>query len=209
MKVGSAVWPKLNREQLRPFPGAAFEEMARDVTSSLNLHLQASPQQGPQGLALRGFYVQNKQRLIKRPIVYVNTAHHPGAISATFCHEIGHHLTTAMFKPQRDEVHLFFDADYTAHLNDPLELAADVVVSLAGYPEPVARNIFASPWNWGLVAKTGELSDEVFGDVRQHARKLFGLNFNTALPAGQKLNYLAGLVHFAKLRWALLAEYDL
>src|SRR5262249_15426165 len=130
--------------------------MARDVTSSLNLHLQASPQQGPQGLALRGFYVQNKQRLIKRPIVYVNTAHHPGAISATFCHESGHHLTTAMFKPQGNEVHLFFDADYTAHLNDPLELAADVVVSLAGYPEPVARNIFASPWNWGLVAKTGE-----------------------------------------------------
>ena len=29
------------------------------------------------------------------------------------------------------------------------------------------------------------------------------------IPANQRLHYLLGMIHYAKLRWALLAEYDM
>jgi hypothetical protein len=36
-----------------------------------------------------------------------------------------------------------------------------------------------------------------------------GFDFGASLPAGQSFNYLTGMIHYAKLRWALLAEYEL
>jgi len=203
------VWPNLNQAQLNIATPRQFERRAYQMTAGLNVHLQASPYAGPEGLALRGFYVEKRRRVLKRPLIYVNTAHQPGAVSSTFCHELGHHLTSQLFGTQSEGVHFFFDADYAAHLDDPVELAADVLVSLAGYPESRARQLFATPWNWGLVARTGKLSAEVFGKVRKHAETHLGIDFSREWPANQRLNYLAGMIHYAKLRWALLAEYDL
>jgi hypothetical protein len=203
------VWPNLNAVQLHVLTQGQFARTARRMTADLNVHLQASPYAGPEGLALRGFYVEKTKRVLKRPLIYVNTAHHPGAVSSTFCHEIGHHLTSQLFGSPQEGVHFFFDAAYAEHLDDPIELAADVLVSLAGYPAAVAREIFARPWNWGLVAKAGRLSEEEFFTVRKHAEGRFDLDFGAPLPAKQRLNYLAGMIHYAKLRWALLAEYDL
>ncbi len=203
------VWPSLNQAQLNPITQRRFERTARRITTDLKVHFQASPYIGPEGMALRGFYVQKQRRLLQRPIIYVNTAHQPGAVSSTFCHELGHHLTSRLFNSHDEGVHFFFDADYAAHLEDPIELAADVLVSLAGYPAAVARRIFAEPWNWGLIARTGRLSDAAFTSVRSHAETRFGIDFSSQWPAEQRLNYLAGMIHYAKLRWALLAEYDL
>lgn len=203
------VWPNLNQAQLKIANQRQFERRAYQMTADLNVHLQASPYDGPEGLALRGFYVEKKQQVLKRPLIYVNTAHHPGAVSSTFCHEIGHHLTSRLFGAPQEGVHFFYDAAYADHLDDPIELAADMMVSLAGYPAPVAQKIFVRPWNWGLVAKVGRLSEEEFQTVRKHAEGRFELDFTAALPAHQRLNYLAGMIHYAKLRWALLAEYDL
>lgn len=205
----SRVWPNLNAVQLHVITQRQFARTARRMTADLNVHLQASPYDGPEGLALRGFYVEKRRQVLKQPLIYVNTAHHPGAVSSTFCHEIGHHLTSRLFGHQQQGVHFFYDAAYADHLDDPIELAADVMVSLAGYPASVARRIFARPWNWGLVAKVGRLSEEEFQTVRKHAEGRFELDFTAALPAHQRLNYLAGMIHYAKLRWALLAEYDL
>jgi hypothetical protein len=204
-----SVWPNLNRAQLKIATQQQFERRAFQMTADLNVHLQASPYDGPDGLALRGFYIRKKQRVLKRPLIYVNTAHHPGAVSSTFCHEIGHHLTSRLFGRVQEGVHFFYDAAYADHLDDPVELAADLMVSLAGYPASVARTIFVRPWNWGLVAKVGRLSEEEFRTVRKHVEGRFELDFTAALPAHQRLNYLAGMIHYAKLRWALLAEYDL
>ena len=205
----ATVWPNLNHRQLNPITRSKFTRTALKMTQTLQVHFQASPYQGPEGMALRGFYVERRRRMLKRPIIYVNTAHQPGAVSSTFCHELGHHLTSRLFGAHREGVHFFFDADYAEHLNDPIELAADVLVSLAGYPEDIARQLFSAPWDWGLVARTGRLSAEVFGKVRKHAEAHLGIDFGANWPAHQRLNYLAGMIHYAKLRWALLAEYDL
>ncbi|MGC1342525.1 MAG: hypothetical protein WA854_09375 [Candidatus Binataceae bacterium] len=173
----ATVWPTLNQKQLRTITQGQFTRTARKMTDNLQVHFQASPYVGPEGMALRGFYVDRRRRMLKRPIIYVNTAHQPGAVSSTFCHELGHHLTSRLFGAHHKGVHFFFDADYAGHLDDPIELAADVLVSLAGYPEESARRMFPVPWDWGLVARTGKLSGKVFGKVRAHAEAYFGIDF--------------------------------
>ncbi len=198
------VLPEFNRE---PVGMMSTERLARRA-SDLDLNFKAAPYEGEDGLALRGFYVTRKQGILKRPLIYVNTAHHPLAVSATFCHEVGHHVTAEVIGGDDDPVHFFFDADYATHLEEPSELAADVMVSFAGYPEPIARKIFATPWKWGLVARAKNLTDAALDEVRGHIKKVYGFDLMARIPPHQRLHYLSGMIHYAKLRWALLAEYD-
>jgi hypothetical protein len=200
------VLPGFNREVV----GMMQTDQLAAFATNLDLHFKASPNVGEDGLALRGFYVTRKESILKRPLIYVNTAHHPLAVSSTFCHELGHHLSSELLGRDEDTpVHFFFDADYAAHLEEPGELAADVMVSIAGYPEPVARKIFATPWQWGLVAKAKDLTEAALAEVRGHLRKAYGFDVMDLIAANQRLHYLSGMIHYAKLRWALLAEYDI
>jgi len=89
------------------------------------------------------------------------------------------------------------------------ELVADAAVSFAGYPEPIARKIFAVPWDWGLVARAKNLTEAALNEIRGHLRKVYGFDLMERIPINQRLNYLSGMIHYAKLRWALLAEFDL
>jgi len=202
------IWPTLNQAQLGVAPKSEFDRVASGIVPR-GVHFKSSPWDGPEGLALLGFYAEKGKLHLKHPLIYVNSAHDAGAMSSALCHELGHHMTAEMFKEAPQPVHLFFDAGYAAHLDDRVELAADIIVSLAGYPEPVARKLFSTPWNWGVVARTGRLEPSMLSGVRGHAENRFGLDLTAKFPAGQKLNYLAGMIHYAKLRWGLLAEYDL
>jgi hypothetical protein len=178
--------------------------------AALDLHFKASPNAGEDGLALRGFYITRREGILKRPLIYVNTAHHPLAVASTFCHEVGHHMSSELLGEDLDTpVHFFFDADYASHLEEPSELAADVMVSLAAYPEPIARRIFATPWKWGLVARAKDMTEAALAQVRGHLKKAYGFDIMERIPANQRLHYLSGMIHYAKLRWALLAEYDI
>ncbi|MGH7931545.1 MAG: hypothetical protein ACREQN_00105 [Candidatus Binataceae bacterium] len=205
VKAFAAVEPDFNHQ---PIAMGSLDRFAQ-VATDLRFHFKASPYGGDEGLALRGFYVTRGQGMLKRPLIYVNTAHHPLAVSATFCHEFGHHLSAELFGLGDEPVHFFFDADYASHLKEPSELAADVLVSFAGYPESIARRIFATPWNWGLVARAKNLTEAALNEVRAHLRSAYGFDLMERIPANQRLHYLSGMIHYAKLRWALLAEYDL
>jgi len=199
------IWPEFNREVFRP---KSLNQLAA-ISSDLRIHLQATPYRGPEGMALRGFYMDKAPKVLKHPLIYLKTAHDRGAVSMTFMHEMGHHVTAKATGRASDGVHYFFDAAHRSHLGEPLELAADVIASLAAYPEPIARRIFAMPWDWGLVARADQLPDKAFAQIRKHVRELTGFDFGASLPTGQTLNYLTGMIHYAKLRWALLAEYEL
>ena len=199
------VMPAFNREPV----GMPSEERLRGWASELGLNFRAAPYAGDDGLALRGFYVTRKEGMLKRPLIYVNTAHHPLAVSSTFCHEVGHHMSAELLGSESELVHFFFDADYATHLEQPHELAADVMVSFAAYPEPIARKIFEVPWKWGLVARAKDLTEAALSEVRGHLKRIYGFDLMERIPASQQLNYLSGMIHFAKLRWALLAEYDI
>ena len=197
--------PEFNREPIGVMSVERFAQMA----ANMKFHFKAAPYAGDEGLALRGFYVTRKQGMLKHPLMYVNTAHHPLAVSTTICHELGHHMSSELFGLEEEPIHFFFDADYAAHLEEPSELAADVMVSFAGYPEPIARKIFETPWDWGLVARAKNLTEAALDEVRAHIRKVYGFDLMERIPSNQRLHYLSGMIHYAKLRWALLAEYDL
>jgi len=207
--LAEPVWPGFNERRLSAQPLRKFGKMAEHLAENLDVHLQARRYEGPEGMALRGFYVEPQRSDLKRPLIFVNTAHHPGAVSTTFCHEIGHHLTAGFFAHAPKPVQFFFDAAYASHLDQPAELAADAMCAIAGYPHPIAAEIFSAPRDWALVAKVDKLPDDVFNRVLCHITGRYGLDLASTIPIVQRLNYLAGMVHYAKLRWALLEEYDL
>jgi hypothetical protein len=187
---------------------SGLEDLFALVTKRADVHFQGSPFTGPEGLAVRGFFIGRDSESLKRPLIYVNTAHHPVAVAATLFHEVGHLVASQVFDERRQAVNFFFDADYVSHLKDVEELTADVVLCLVAYPAPVAKRIFRTPWKWGVLAKTTEFSDQVFLQVSEHFRERFGVSLAAAdIPPRRKLNYLAGMIHFAKLRSTLLAEY--
>jgi hypothetical protein len=45
--------------------------------------------------------------------------------------------------------------------------------------------------------------------VRNYLQGRYGLNLDARLPAHKKLPYLAGMIHYANLRRALLNEYGI
>ena len=144
------------------------------------------------------------------PLICVNTAHHPAAIGAAFSHEMGHHLVGRLFDSRKDHAQLLTYTAYGEHLDDPEELAADVLVSLGVFPEALARKIFLEPGK-GRKSKSAsaELPDPVSARVLKYFKGRFGLSFGAQIPSQKKLQYLAAVVHFAKLRRALLTEYDI
>ncbi|HUA31972.1 MAG TPA: hypothetical protein VMA09_00080 [Candidatus Binataceae bacterium] len=204
IRAARRLWPAINK---RPVRHSAPEVFKREV-ARLGVDLCARPYGGPRGLALRGFYIDSEATGLRRPLIYLNTAHEPAAVSATYCHEVGHFLTTKITKSYDSKVNFFFSSAYSSHLNDRSELAADAMASLAAYPYPLARRIFSKP-GWELSAKPDKLIDAALEKAFAHVRGLTGFEFKTSLPAGQNLNYLAGLIHYAKLRSALLAAYNL
>lgn len=195
------VWPHFNQQVLGP-PSEEFFSRAADA---LHLHVKTARYAS---LALYGFYVDRSETALTKPLIFVNSAHHDLAIGTTFCHEVGHHFCSEIAKPKASHVRFYFDAAYNEHLQDEGELAADVIVSLAGYPKPAARAIFAGRQRRDMMRK-GKLDAAVISRIGAHLEASYGFDFSTALSPDQNLQYLAGMLHYAKLRAALLEEYGL
>ena len=201
----SAVWPRLNDESVRLVSPTEFTRL----WSRLGVQFQLASLRGAEGLALMGFYVREMggSRL---PLICVNTAHHPAAIGAAFSHEMGHHLVGRLFNSRKQHAQLLTYTAYGDHLEDPEELAADILVSLGVFPEAVARKIFLKPEKLKQSrSAAAELPDSVSAKVLEYFEGKFGLTFDGQLPSNKKLHYLAGVIHFAKLRHALLTEYEI
>ncbi len=193
--------PGLNREQFRLKPVHDLEKLA----SRFGADFRADAFAGPEGMTLLGFYTKER----RRPLICVNTAHHPAAIAAAFWHEVGHHLTRQIFQMSQEPVELSFGSDFDAHLDDPMELIADILVTLKAYPQSVARWMSGSPVQARSTASRAVLSDGAFLRTRTHLRTVMGFDFQTRIPPTENLHYLAGMIHFAKLRLALLVGYNL
>jgi len=199
------VWPHLNDESVRLVSPDEFTRF----WSGLGVQFRLAKLRGAEGLALLGFYVR-KMGGSKLPLICVNTAHHPAAVGAAFSHEMGHHLIGRLFDSRKDHARFLTYTSYGEHLDDPEELAADVLVSLGVFPAPIARKMFMQSEK-GILPKdpAGEISSAVSDSVLKHFELRYGLNFDEPLPSAKKLQYLAALIHFAKLRRALLTEYGI
>lgn len=200
----SAVWPRLNHESVRLVSPAKFTRQ----WSGLGVQFQLAKLNGADGVALLGFYVREMGRS-RLPLICVNTAHHPAAIGAAFCHEMGHHLVGRLFDSREHHAQMLTLTAYGEHLNDPEELAADVLVCIGMYPEASAREIF-QPHKQKLSKSTApELPDSVSTTVLEFMKSRFSLSFGPQMTSTKRLQYLAAVIHFAKLRRALLTEYDI
>ena len=198
----SAVWPHLNDQPVRLVSPSEFTR----CWSGLGVQFRMAKLDGAEGLAILGFYVRKMGRS-RLPLICVNTAHHPTAIGAAFSHEMGHHLMGQLFGSHKEHAQFMAYATYREHLNDPEELAADVLVSLGVFPKATARKLFMQPEKRPVNSATDELQNPVASAVLDYLETRYGLGF--AEPRAKKPSYLAGVIHFAKLRRALLAEYDI
>ena len=191
--------PNLGHEQLKPMELPSLA----NVASRLGLKVQANPFDGPEGAGLRGFYVATKA--LKQPLMCLNTAHHRTAINSTFWHEMGHHLTVRLLPHPEDSPTLSFGRDFEDHLGDPRELAADTLVSLVCYSHSAAQKLF------GPLLQKGSAEDihAVLSAAKTHMSAVWGFNFDNRVLAADNLHYLEGMIHFAKLRLALLTAYDI
>lgn len=199
------VWPHLNRRAARLVSPREFA----CHWSSLGIDFRLAEWSWPEGLALLGFYVRKTKGLCDRPVICVNTAHHPALVGAAFDHEMGHHLTAQIFGSP-NEPHLLTYNGYAEHLDDPTELAADLLVSFAVYPQKIAQSIFGNAQKRRRTKDAGqELATEAFRRILNYLASGYGLNFDAKLSAEKRLPLLGALIHYTKLRRALLDEYDL
>ena len=174
------------------------------VAADLGARFRASRFEG-EGKSLRGFYVDDPD-VSKGPLICVNTACHPVAVASAFWHELGHHLTSRTFDVSHPvELQLSFSSTYEDHLGNPLEIAADILSALAVYPRPVAQRLFRG---FGESGGAPNIESLVL-KARAHLRSVSGFDFKRGVPATENLQYLAGMIHFIRLRWALLAEYEI
>jgi hypothetical protein len=192
--------PGLNRQVFSETDLARLAEIAASFGAVLKLRSF----EGRQGRTLRGFYL-NDTELLKRPIICVNAAHHRVSVAAAFWHEMGHHLTHDIFGGHRERLNLSFTAGYHHHLGIPKEIVADIVLALAGYPKAVANRLF----NGAHLKKTDADISLLVSKVRHHLRDISGFDFQARAAAAENLQVLAGMIHVAKLRAALLREYGI
>jgi len=206
--VGEAkrkAWPNINDAPVRMGSMREFAQRA----SALGADFRIAKMAWPSGLAVLGFYLGRDSGLENRPLICLNGAHHPAVVGTAFIHEAGHHVTAKLFSARDESVQLSRQTGYEAHLNDPRELAADVLVSLGLYPRNMAVKLFESAAPRKMNSCVDErMQLQVAAKTVVGTARRYGLDLEN-LPLQQRLQYQAGLVHFTRLRQALLEEYGL
>lgn len=191
--------PDLNH---KVFSELRIDRLARRA-ADLGAILKAEPFAGERGWALRGFYVR-ADVTSSDPMVYVNTARDPVGVAAAFWHEVGHHLTHQILgESVEGPLYLSFTADYAAHLKSLDELSADIVMTLGCYPRHAAQRVFARK------SSRNPRTDRLILSAREYVRRVAGLEFDDSNSVQENIYRLAGMIHLAKLRAALLSEYGI
>jgi len=197
------VWPSLNR---RPVKLVTLDEFVQRW-SGFGVDFKFASLPWKKGLSLLGFYVKKMTREDNRPLIFINTAHHPALVGAALDHEMGHHLIAQIFGASSEQRSLLSPTAFKEHLADPPELAADLLVSLGIFPAPIAKSLLALDKDAEGKCQPG-LSDAVFAKVLEHVADRYGLRIEAIQGAERKSQALAALVHYTKLRRALLDEYN-
>jgi len=197
-------WPRLNRDAVRL---GSMREFA-DRAYSLGADFQIAKMSWPSGLALFGFYLRHGPGLQKRPIICVNAAHHRAVVGTAFAHEVGHHVTASLFGTRAQPPLPSLYTGYESHLDDPLELAADIAVSLGMYPRKTALKLFPEIESETVETNEQRLKSSTPAAALKYVRRQYGLDL-ASLSTQKKIQYQAALTHFTKLREALLHEYSI
>ena len=200
------LWPSINRVRHKVPNSDRFARVAKRE----GVKLQTSPYRGELGLALRGFYVDARELGATRPLIYLNTAHHPAVVALTWLHEMGHHLNREVLKSSHAGMHFLIDAGYGDHLKDPVELGADVIVVVGAFPVRDAARLAMTPDDLKRMAGSGPFDTPDVERIFAYVQERVG---NDGLSHAQRIRarklYSPEAVHFTKLRCALLAAYGI
>ena len=104
------------------------------------LELRAEPYRTGAGLSLRGFYCRADLGEKSKFVIFVNTAHHPGAVGATLGHELGHFIYGSLVGEKAAHT-AFMEGAFANHLVEEDELFADSLVALAAYSPELIKKI--------------------------------------------------------------------
>jgi len=164
------------------------------------IEVHARPYRQGSGLSLRGFFYQTGADDKKKFIIFLNTAHHPGAVAATFGHELGHYIYSHLVG-QTQPITASIEGTFADHLNSQQELFADTVVSLSAYSRNLIRQIA------GKKDTERSLGDLLFSQIRK-AYAVIGTQYDLDLkrsPLAEpwRIRYLTSMIHFFKLRCAV------
>lgn len=201
--AGREIWPRLGKE---PMQARGAWPTRSEVATRLGVRLAEIPRRD--AISLLGFYSPAGSSKSPRPIIFVNSAHHPLAMATAFCHEIGHHLDTIV-RNQATPPLSYFDSDYSSHLDNPAELTADALVSLAAYPKSLARRMFDTGTSHRLVGRASALSNFSLAEIRAHFSRNYKFPFSLFGRNSRNASYISGVIHYAKLRFALLLEFQI
>jgi hypothetical protein len=164
------------------------------------LELRAEPYLEGAGLSLRGFYCRADLGEKSKFVIFVNTAHHPGAVGATLGHELGHFIYGSLVGEKAAHT-AFMEGAFAKHLVEQDELFADSLVALAAYSPDLIKKI-------GNIThlKPGS-SDELFNRIK-YAYDMIGPRYDldlskSKMKAAWRVRYLTSMAHFFKLRCAL------
>jgi hypothetical protein len=197
------VWPALNRE---PVTLVSPHEFARRW-SAFGVDFKFASLSWKDGRSLLGFYVKKIDQVRRRPLIFVNTAHHPAVVGLTLDHEMGHHLTSQIFAAGK-HTHLLSHTGFEEHLAEPGELAADTLVSLGMFPLPIARSLFGGRRQVVASNRPHGLTVTEMAKVSEYVANRYGFRADHIRGVNNRFQTLAGLVHYTKLRRALMDEYD-
>jgi len=203
IKGGMASWYQAGK---KPWEAPELLPSISKLFGGRELELRAEPYLEGAGLALRGFFCRANVGAKSKFVIFLNTAHHPGAVIATFGHEIGHYIYGSLVG-ERAPMAAFLEGTFSNHIHEEDELFADSLVAFSAYNRDLIKEI-------GPMRKVAPgKSDELFGRIRR-AYGLVGTRYELDLTERKmgnvwRVRYLTSMVHFFKLRCALLEKTGL
>jgi uncharacterized protein DUF955 len=181
-------WPRLNRKQLRGGPPQRYAAWSaeRNVTTILGRQEDSE--------TLLGFYMP-KALGLETPLIWLNSAvKHRAILSATFVHEMGHHVAGQVLG-ENATIH----SAVGERLDNRHEIAADLFVSIAAMPRATAEAMFRQHGD----------SIEYLRRTYRRMCKRYGVSLDRGKAVEEDLTCLFGSLHYLKLREALLTEFRL
>ncbi|HEV3110239.1 MAG TPA: hypothetical protein VGY99_07075 [Candidatus Binataceae bacterium] len=162
------------------------------------IEVRAEPYRRGSGLALRGFFCRAEVSKKSKFVIFLNSAHPPAVVAATFGHELGHYLYGSMVK-ETSTFNAFIEGSFSRHLSDEGELFADCLVALSAYDHDTLKRIAAGD-SGSRVDRSVLLLKEIHRliDSRYHLNMSPGHLANVS-----RVSYLTAMIHFYKLRRAL------
>jgi hypothetical protein len=168
-----------------------------EVFGPREIEVRAEPYRRNSGLALRGFYCRADVSKKSKFLIFLNTAHPPAVVAATFGHELGHYLYGSLVE-ETSTFNAFIEGSFSRHLSDESELFADCLVALSAYDHDTLRRIAAGD--------SGTRVDRWVVLLREIHRLIdsrYHLDLGPKLANVSRISYLTAMIHFFKLRRAL------